>query len=223
MDVDDVSFALAQKWATPIAIPNVLALRNYFHQRLEDYEKIPISQEKFDRMRTSSTLDPEHALSEKELSALFRVSTDERAPELYQSFSNAIRVKPPPDGTEELYHSTYDRNISDIIKSILPEGKAGRNSNRHTSTGLNRPDYYFLIRNRCILRGEEKGSQIEGNPAQELLNKLTKRWPYEPLSFILGLLSFYYRMTKSLSMSHSLLRTSHRNLLCCNSIQPIKT
>jgi len=53
-----------------------------------------------------------HALSEEELLALFRVSKDDRAPALSWRFVNAIRDTPPPSGTEDLYHSTYDSNIS---------------------------------------------------------------------------------------------------------------
>lgn len=218
MDVADVSATLVEKWATPVVIPNLHALSSYFQQPLKDNEKIPISQEDFDAMCTPhTTLAPELALSEQQLAALFRVSEDARAPSLTVAIHHTIDRPPPKDGTEDRYHFTYDMNISTIIESILPDGEVGRNSNRETSTQLKWPDYSFRIRNYCILRGEEKGARTDGDPARELLDKLTKEWLYKPLSWILGLLSFYYPMTKFSSSCHSLLCSNHEYLLRRNS------
>lgn len=214
----DISDHLAKKWTTPIAIPNLQTLRSYFCQKLKDDEKIPVSQEEFDAMCTPYTpLAAELALSGEQLSALFRVSEDERAPNLTEAIRHAMNSPPPRNGTEDRYHFTYDLNISKIVEAILPDGEAGRYSNRNTSTKLKRPDYSFLIHNRCIFRGEEKGMLTAGNPARELLDKLTKHWPYNPLTWVLGLSSFYYRMTKLSSLCHRLLRRNYKDLLCCNS------
>lgn len=105
-------------------------------------------------------------------------------------------------------------NISTIIEAIHPGGEVSRNSNRGTSTQLKRS---FRIHNCCILRGEEKGVRTDGDPARELRDKVTKEWLYRSLSWILGLLSFYYTVTKFSASCHSLLRRNHKYLLCCNS------
>ena len=185
-----------EKWTTPVSLPDLSALRNYFHQPLNDDKKIPVSQETFDQMCTPYAQDAEQALSREQLSALFRVSEEESAPAFQLRFCIAIQHTPPRNSTEDAYHSAYDFNISHIISSILPEGQTGRNSNNHMGTGLNWPDYSFLMHNHCILRGEEKGFQMEGDPARELIDKFVGRWSYGHLPFVLGLLSFYYHLIK---------------------------
>lgn len=95
MDVADVSDALVKKWATPVAIPSVQSLSLYFHQQLKDDEKIPVSREEFNAMCIPYTLAAELALSGEQLSALFRVSEDERAPSLTVAIRHTMGSLPP--------------------------------------------------------------------------------------------------------------------------------
>jgi hypothetical protein len=162
-------------------------LHIYLQRPLAEDEKIPISQDKFDWLSTNPSLAvaPDLALIAEQLGSLYRVSIDERAHDVERIFSNAIYSRPPAYGTEELFHSTWDSNISRILKLILSSAEPLRNSNCNTSAAHKRPDYGLLIKNHCVLRGEEKGSDPSGDPARELVDKLI--WTYDPLPYILGL------------------------------------
>jgi hypothetical protein len=110
------------------------------------------------------------------------------APDVEILFHRAIEYDPPPTGTEDRFHFTYDTNITTIIEFILSNTTAIRNNNRNTSTALQRPDYGLIVNTHCILRGEEKGSDTPGDPEKELLLKLGRGWDHDPLRCILGLL-----------------------------------
>jgi hypothetical protein len=189
LDVGDITVELVARWSKPISASSVDNLLVYLQQPLREEEKIPISQHTFDSLcvlysggSRVSALDPQ------QLSALFRVSADERATGIKRLFLSAITTTPPPIGTEDLFHSFYDINISYILQFILPNTTAIRNCNHQTNTALNRPDYGLLINGHCLFRGEEKGSHSTGDPAQELLKKLDELWGYYPLRYITGLL-----------------------------------
>lgn len=48
-----------------------------------------------------------------------------------------------------------------------------RDTNKFTSTGSNRPDFIFRIKNVCVFRGKEKKADVEDKvPRQELTDKL---------------------------------------------------
>jgi hypothetical protein len=175
------------RWSQPIAATSLQTLGTYLQQPLIEEEKIPISQNQFNKLCVPYSIEsPRNALSAEQLSTLFRVSADERARDAYQVCLTAIRLVSPAEGTEDLFHSTWDINISHILHFILSDAKPIRNSNQNTSTALKRPDYGLLVKNHCVLRGEEKGSDSIGDPKQELANKLI--WTYSPLPYILGLL-----------------------------------
>jgi hypothetical protein len=188
LDVEGITDKLKERWSHPVAVPDVGALRLHLQRPLEEQEKIPISKRKFGWLCTpyseGSRVDE---LSAEQLSTLFRVSKDEGASEFEDLFKNAINYAPPPTGTEDLFHYTYDNSIGRILQNILSKTTAIRNSNRNTSTALQWPDYGLIVNSHCILRGEEKGSDTSGNPEQELCLKL-HRWEYDPLLYILGLL-----------------------------------
>jgi hypothetical protein len=188
-------------------------LHIYLQRPLAEDEKIPIPQDEFDWLSRNME-HPEFELSAEQLAALFRVSTDERTRRLEWIFSSAIESIPPAYGTEELFHSTWDRNISNILEFILSRAEIIRNSNRNTSTALKRPDYGLLIKNHCILRGEEKGSNTAGNPAEELVDKLI--WTYDPLPYILGLSWILLSLKAFLCICYRISRNYHRRPLYCN-------
>jgi hypothetical protein len=159
------------------------ALRSYLQQPLTDKEKIPIPQDVFDELCSSSELTTE-ALDAKQLSTLFRVSADEHAPRALWRFFHAIKFEPPTKGTENLFHSTWDIIISHILQLTLPSAVFLRNSDRDTNTHSQRPDFALNIDGCCVFRGEEKGSDSAGDPNQELVAKLD--WTYDPLPYVLG-------------------------------------
>jgi len=181
------------RWSNPVPTANVDALRIYLHQPLTEEEKIPIPQHSFDIL-CFPYIDEYGALTDQELLTLFRVSTNEHAYRGSLLFMNAISSTPPLTGTEDLFHSTYDNNISSIVKFILGRVTPIRNSNRGTSTALQRPDYGLLVNENCILRGEEKGSDSAGDPKRELVDKIVQ-WKWHPLRYILG----YYAETTKVS------------------------
>ena len=183
MDIVDKTYELVTTWSQPVPIENVNALRLYLQQPLAMNEKIPISQECFNALCVSySEESPWSSLTAQQLSTLFRVSTDDRAPAIKAVFLNTIRRVPPSFGTERRFHSTYDNNITAIIEFILPKACITR-----TSTDFEWPDFSLAINNYCLLRGEEGGSLPTGNPEKALINKIA-RWEYNPLPCILGLL-----------------------------------
>ena len=178
---------LRERWAKPVALPDVQGLRNYLQLALTDEEKVPISKMTFDSLCTPRSWEScQNELTEEQLSTLFRVSEDEQASLIEVLFMNVIAFEPPPDGTEDRFHSTYDNSITRIIESILSNANTIRNSNRNTSTALQWPDYGLLLNNHCIVRGEEEGTETGGNPEEELSSKL--KWEQDPLQYILGLL-----------------------------------
>jgi hypothetical protein len=207
---------LVAKWSQPTPAPNLQDLRNYLQQPLAENEKIPITQSTFDFLtRDTSFIDhPTSALSAEQLEILFRVSTEERAKVVEVPFVSAIESTPPVSGTEDLFHSTWDANISGILRLILPDAEPIRNSNRNTSTALKRPDYGFLIKNHCIVRGEEKGSESSGDPERELVDKLV--WTYHPLPCILGLLWISLSFKAFLCMCYRISCNYNARPLCCN-------
>lgn len=202
------------RWSYPVPTANVDALRIYLQQPLKEEEKVPIQQTVFDGL-CFPHIDQHGALTAQQLSTLFRVSTNESADRVSLLFMNAIISTPPPTGTEELFHSTYDNNISSIVKFILGLATPIRNSNRGTSTALQRPDYGLLINEHCILRGEEKGSDSAGDPKRELVDKIVQ-WKWHPLRYILGQLWFFCDLTKLLYIRTRILCRNHESLLCCN-------
>jgi hypothetical protein len=209
------------EWSQPSATLRLQDLSTHLRQPLERHEKIPIPQQKFDRMIVSSSnVPPECLLSAEELATLFRVSADECADQVETLFLCAVNTECPASGTEDLFHSTWDENISKILSLILSYSKPIRNSNRNTSTALKRPDYGLLIKNSCIFRGEEKGSETSGNPAKELTDKL--EWTYDPLPYILGLSWILLSLKAYLCMCYRILRNCHGCPFCCNYSCPKK-
>ena len=187
MGVLDVDRKLLTGWRYPVPAPDIHDLREILQRPLEEDEKVPISQAAFDELLDAqdgnihmNTIDPEI------LSTLFRVSHHKRARRITLRFTSAIQGHPPSTGTKDSFHWTYDANISNIIRLIIPGVEPGRNTNRGTSTALKRPDYTLSIKNNCIFRGEEKGSETDGDPRVELFEKIVD-WLWDPLDYILGL------------------------------------
>ena len=186
LGVLDIDIELLNRWKCPTPAPDIHHLRDLLQRPLEEDEKVPISQTKFDELLKPydghvgmSTIDPET------LSTLFRVSPHKHAPRIALRFTYAIQMAPPSTGTEDSFHGTYDSNISEILRLIILGVKPGRNTNKGTSTALKWPDYTLSINNNCIFRGEE-GSETDGNPRVELYEKID-HWLWYPLDYILGL------------------------------------
>jgi hypothetical protein len=161
-------------------------LRIHLQLPLTEEEKVPITQNAFDRLVTPFSIDnPTPALTAVKLATLFRVSKEESAKSIRDSFRQLITKAPPTSGTEDSFHGTWDRNISDVLNMVLSTANPIRNSDHKTSTALKRPDYGFLVKNHCVFRGEEKTPGSDGDPKAALVEKLI--YTYEPLSYILGL------------------------------------
>ncbi|PVF98299.1 hypothetical protein CPB86DRAFT_733261 [Serendipita vermifera] len=179
----DITGQLLERWSHPVTASNLQTLHIHLQQPLTEEEKVPISQDQFDKLcvRYSSSSS---RLQAEQLSTLFRVSEDEEAPDVQWRFECTIRMAPPTDDTEDAFHGFWDINISNILHFILSDVRPIRNSNRNTSIALKRPDYGLLVNDYCVFRGEEKGSDSKADPERELVDKL--RWEYDPLSYILG-------------------------------------
>jgi len=88
---------------------------------------------------------------------LFCINDRERAKGLCTLFCGAIiKGSPNNDAMESAFHLFWDCNIRDIMEALIPDGTSIRDSNRHTSTCAQRPDFGFLYLNVCPFRGGEK-------------------------------------------------------------------
>ncbi|PVF99943.1 hypothetical protein CPB86DRAFT_796109 [Serendipita vermifera] len=146
----DITGQLVERWSRPISATSLQLLRAHLQQPLTEEENVPVTQKEFnDPCVPYSDESPGTALSDKQLSTLFRVSAEEEALGPRSTLTTAIRWGPPTHGTEDAFISTWDVNISCILRLVLSDAKTIRNSNRNTSTDLKRPDYGFLLKNNC--------------------------------------------------------------------------
>jgi hypothetical protein len=95
-----------------------------------------------------------------------------------------MKVLPNNDATESAFHSFWDSNIRGIMEALIPGGISIHDSNRHTSTDAQRPDFGFLYLDICLFRGEEKSPTNSEDPRAELSDKMT--WTYDPAPYVLG-------------------------------------
>ncbi|KAG8834757.1 hypothetical protein FRC17_007263 [Serendipita sp. 399] len=162
----DISLQLVARWSLPRAAESLQSLHIYLQQPLTEEEKIPISQKGFDLLSAPyyNRASWNQSVGPEELNTLFRGTPD-------RWYGRHL-------------HFSWDLNISEIVTFILSDSRHIRNSNKGSSTGSKWPDYGLLIKNHCVFRGEEKGSDPVGNPEQELVTKLI--YTYQPLTYILG-------------------------------------
>lgn len=139
------------------------------------------------------------------------------------SFDNSMRVwneffvnivSPPLTGTtEDSFHAFWDALIVKPVVIGCPDGVYNRNTSRHTSTGLFRPDTSYLLNGACLMRGEEKGPENTEDPAEELVSKL--KWSYGDCPYIFG----YYATASSVTycyLYHEENRIKRNDLITCS-------
>ncbi|RHZ81513.1 hypothetical protein Glove_120g217 [Diversispora epigaea] len=120
----------------------------------------------------------------------FFVSSLKASRRVWSEFITYIVCPPDAGTTEGSLHALWDMIVVKPLKIGSPQGKHNRNASLHTSTRKLRPDLSFLVSDACLARGEEKGPDTEGNPAEELIEKLT--WTYGQCPYIFG---YYARAT----------------------------
>jgi len=131
------------------------------------------------------------------------LSTNFLEPFFTSSFNASMRVwneflvnisNPPSTGTtEDSFHAFWDALIVKPLIIGCPNGIYNRNTSRHITTGLFRPDTSYLLNGACLMRGEEKGPENTDDPADELISKLT--WTYGNCPYIFG----YYAITSKVT------------------------
>src|SRR5581483_8939064 len=112
---------------------------------------------------------------------------------VWNEFLVNIVVPPKTGTTEDSFHAFWDALIVKPIVIGCPDGVYNRNTSRHTSTGLFRPDTSYLLNGACLMRGEEKGPENTEDPADELVSKL--KWSYGDCPYIFG----YYATASSVT------------------------
>lgn len=142
-------------------------------------EKVPISANRMEGL--VSSIDVQDICTRDDVKLLFRVGPGNTP---LDKIFFAVADSPPISGTEDLFHSFWDKNVREVLELLIPSGKSIRNSNRHTSTKALRPDYAFLLNKLCPFRGEEKPPDSTDDPKKELSTKLI--WAYAPAPFVLG-------------------------------------
>ncbi|KAF8508186.1 hypothetical protein BU17DRAFT_56879 [Hysterangium stoloniferum] len=179
--LDDAS-RIIEEWRSKrikLELPTIAELARIVDLPLSEDEKIPISVNRIQSLVNTETGVDFCTLQDVEL--LFRAGDSESFLDvLFFTASSA----PPIMGTEDSFHSFWDKNVRDVLELIIPNGRSTRNSSLHTATGSLRPDYAFLLNKLCPFRGEEKAPGSTDNPKAELAKKLT--WAYSPAPYVLG-------------------------------------
>ncbi|THU85684.1 hypothetical protein K435DRAFT_384769 [Dendrothele bispora CBS 962.96] len=167
-------------------IPSTVSeLQTLINTRLLENEKIPLDQSRFDELLGTAPNELRDLLTPEEANSLFRVSDTEHTALLDTIFFHAAFFPPPPlNGTENSFHSFWDANIRNVIQVLVPSGTAIRNSSQHTATRKLRPDFGYLVNDRCPFRGEETGPGDSEDPRAELLRKFD--WDYGSVPYLLG-------------------------------------
>ena len=162
-------------------------LAQYVNGPLSSDMKIPVSNDFLDAIAPSG-LDLDR-LTRAEAEALFRPTEHETADFLTTHVASILLSSNPEDaGTESSLHGFWDQNIRTLLRIVL-KARTIRDSNDHTSTALQRPDFGLLVNGICLFRGEEKAQGYSGtHPKNELFDKLT--WTYDPALFVLGMVPY---------------------------------
>ena len=167
-----------------MSLPPVKELSHFLDRPLHERAKIPLDQYGFDALITGPNQLSDR-IGQKDISALFRIDSRERADGLCRLFSSGLMKSPPnDDATEYAFVTFWDTNIREIMEALIPGGVSIRDSNRHTSTATQLPDFGFLYLNVCPFRGEEKSPSNKDDPRAELSEKMT--WIYDPAPYVLG-------------------------------------
>ncbi|TDL22019.1 hypothetical protein BD410DRAFT_840139 [Rickenella mellea] len=180
----DISKQLLTKWNVPLpTIPNLADLEVYLNAPLDTEEKIPISEKDWRKLILANPHICKHKCYPEDLERLFTKTEDESADFIYHSLHEAIICEPPdPLGTEDSFHSFWDRNILEPLLKCLGRPRWIRNSN---NTGNLRPDLGLFLNLVCVFRGEENKPSFAGkHPRDELADK--SRWDYDPAPYVLG-------------------------------------
>jgi hypothetical protein len=182
-----VTSSLLNHWHTT-SVPSLLDLNHYLKRSFSREEKVPVSDDFYQKLvPTLDALDRVNWCSRATLEELFYVDDNRSASELLHIFTVAIKSRPSSsDGTEASFIGFWDNNIGNILINLLPDCNRIRDSNHHTNTNLQRPDFGLLLDLICLFRGEEKPPVYTGmHPRDELFDKLL--WKYDPAPYILGL------------------------------------
>jgi hypothetical protein len=100
-------------------LPEIDVLSSALATPLEEHEKLPVSQDTFDRLIHRDNSRPEHNCLEDDLEKIFRVhDTDRIARE--PAFTIVFTLSTPSDlGTEDSFHNFWDTLIRNIVAAIL--------------------------------------------------------------------------------------------------------
>ncbi|KAE9344240.1 hypothetical protein PR003_g8571 [Phytophthora rubi] len=163
----------------PHQLPRLGELADFIENELP--QKITLHQEIYDTWITKMT-SPSPELMAK----LFKIDNLKLCVNFLFRLGSRIVYATDPGDTETSFISFWDDLIRNVLDFVLHNiGKSDRNSSRSASTGLNGPDYLFIVDDVCVFRGEEKdpGEQIE-TPRRELCDKLI--WSYGDAPYLFG-------------------------------------
>jgi hypothetical protein len=187
-DYQDVTTEILKFWLPDsMSIPSVGELGRFLNRPLQERAKIPVDRYRFETL-LPNPWQLNDRIEREDISTLFRIDDHERAEALSVAFFSGCMQSPPDDdATENAFISFWDTNIRRVMEALIPGGRSIRDSNRHTTTAAQRPDFGFLYLNVCPFRGEEKSPSNKDDPRAELGDKMT--WIYDPVSYVLGKLS----------------------------------
>jgi len=163
-------------------------LEAFLREPLHDSEKLPVRQNQFDDM-LSEYSDP---CTDQEVGCIFTLSDGPFSRFIDSHFVRAVLMAPSGSNTESTHISFWDGNIRELLEILIPEATSRRDTNEFTGEG--RPDYTFIMNNKCPFRGEEKPLGSVENAKAELVEKLVG-WKYDPAPYILGEVHSFLRVS----------------------------
>ncbi|KAE8972908.1 hypothetical protein PR002_g26364 [Phytophthora rubi] len=87
--------------------------------------------------------------------------------------------------TESSYHIVWDFVIRNVLDHIFSRARIDRDSDIGSSTRKKHPDFFFILNDVCVFRGEESSPDVSINvPTAELCSNL--EWEYGSVPYVFG-------------------------------------
>ncbi|KAE8884214.1 hypothetical protein PF007_g2587 [Phytophthora fragariae] len=87
--------------------------------------------------------------------------------------------------TESSYHIVWDFVIRNVLDHIFSRARIDRDSDIGSVTRKKRPDFFFILNDVCVFRGEESSPDVSIDvPTAELCSNL--EWEYGSVPYVFG-------------------------------------
>lgn len=177
----------------PKGAPELEELSTFLDESLPEQLKLPVPEatlmsivrfKKPGGLTTAPFIESD-LCSLEEFKSVLRVSTEGCLSAVYARVIGLIMPDiPASDASESSFHQLWDSVIGAFLRLLFPDALVHRDTSIGAGAGHKRPDFSFIIRNVCVLRGEEKALKTSGDPKMELCVKTI--WIYDPAPYVFG-------------------------------------